>query len=270
MGLALVVLVACIAGAAEVLPLSAEAHRQMLELVLAPAAALRLRELDPGPLVGLGVAVGLAVAARRTLADDGRALAGTAAPARRSAWALSLAVVLGATLTALAGAEGSRWGGWRVAWSRSPYATGLGLLTDGILVMAAARAPAGRRDVLEWSGGVALGLGVAAASLPGVSRVAVALALGLWLGLRARRALETAWICALAGQIGAVIAALLAERPVVAPGTVVLAAVVASVAAVAASRLLAAMLARRRLTPLAAWLLTLGVASIAYARALPA
>lgn len=252
------------------LPLSAEAHRQLLDLVLSPAVAARLRGLDPGPLAGLGVSVGLAVAARRSLVGDARALAGPPAPARRSASALALAVLLAATLTAVAGTAGSPWGGWRVAWSQSPYAMGLGLLADGVLVMAAARAPAGRRDGVEWGGGVALGLGVAAAALPGVSRVAVALSLSLWLGLRPRRAVEIAWICALAGQLAAVVVAAVAAPAATTRGTVVLGAVVAFVSTLAASRLLVALVARGRLTPLAAWLLTLGVASIAYARALPA
>ena len=90
-------------------------------------------------------------------------------------------------------------------WTSSPMVVGFFLFGSAIAVASTRWAPAGELDVPTMGGAALVGLAQGAAVLPGLSRSAVTLAALLWLGVRASRAFELAFLMALPAAAGAVV-----------------------------------------------------------------
>jgi undecaprenyl-diphosphatase len=114
--------------------------------------------------------------------------------------------------------------------------------------------------------GMAQGLAV----FPGASRVGAALTLLLWMGVKPARAVELSFLLAVPALLAAFFQQAAGGLGGAAPSLIVLGAVLAFVGAATASEVLRALSDRRRVAWLALWTIPLGLATIAYARALPA
>jgi undecaprenyl-diphosphatase len=109
---------------------------------------------------------------------------------------------------------------------------------------------------------VAHGLAV----LPGASRVGAALVVLIWIGMRPSRAVELSFLLTVPSLI---VAFARGARGGLDPTVTAVAIAVAFLAAIVAAGVLRGMLERRRLSTLALWTIPLGLAMLAYARALP-
>ena len=275
-----VVLFAALQGAAEVLPISASAH------VTAARIWLGL-ERDPAVLVGvaqLATAAAVIVLVRHTLlAAFGEGLRAISRPSlfRDSPGGRDMVLIgVGAGMS-LALSTALR--PYVALWSEAPLAQGLGLVISGAALASAiiAPSPAGTGARAEAPGvvgmvgvGLAHGLGVA----PGASALGAALVVLMWLGVRPGRALDLALAISVptllvegarslgasgASGVGASIGASMGAGSVA--GGIVVAFLGASLAGVG----LRWLLERRWVAALAVWMIPLGLATVAYARALP-
>lgn len=266
-----VTVLAAVEGAAQALPISASGH--------AAAARLWLRVAEGDAWVGaaqaLGAALALTLAVRQRLSrafgEGARALARPslfrASPPARDAARLALGA---AASLIVAAALRSHAAPWRDA----PLAVGLGLLATGAALASTALAPRrdGRdeADAPSLAGTIAAGAAHGVAALPGASRVGAALVVLLWLGVRPARAVELA----LAISIPALLASGLAEArafhgPAPGAGAVTSSLLAAFLSAAAAAAALHFLAERRRTGALSLWVVPLGLAMVAYARALP-
>lgn len=275
MSLLNLVVLAVLHGAAEALPISPSGH--------AAVARLWLARGDAGPAIeaGMSVATALAlgVAARRRLAAAlGEGVRAIARPAlfQASPGARDAAVLVIASAASLGTARlvGPRIEGLRDA----PLAIGLGMLAAGVGLASTFFARRGRRSSgsappeapsipLAALVGIAHGLAV----FPGASRVGAALTVLLWLGVRAERAVDLALLITVPSLLFAVAkeGAASASGGGFEAGTLAIGVVVAFLAARLAAAALQGLVARRRLPALALWIIPLGLALLAYARALP-
>ncbi|WP_129356006.1 undecaprenyl-diphosphate phosphatase [Sorangium cellulosum] len=267
MGLVDVAVLAAVQGAAEALPVSATGHGAAARLWLAGDAWV-----DAAHALAAAAALALAVR-RRLLHALGEGLRAVARPSlfRASPPARDAALLtLGAAASLLVAAALDR--GAPAPGPEAPLAAGLGLLATGAALASTALAPRradrARADAPSLAGMLAAGAAHGAAALPGGSRVGAALVLLLWLGVRPARAVELA----LALSIPALLVSGLADarallRP--APGAVALGLLAAFLGALAGAAALGALAERRRTGALALWVVPLGLAMVAYARALP-
>lgn len=274
------VVLAVLQGAAEALPVSPSGHAAAARLWLTPGAA------GPGleAVLHLATALALGIAARTRLAsalgEGVRAIARPtlfrASPGARDASALVIAAAASLGTASLVAP--------RIATlSDAPFATGVGLLVTGAGLVStrwARRGWPGARPVhgavpqeaplvpLAALAGIAHGLAV----FPGASRVGAALIVLLWLGARPRRAVPLALLITLPSLLLAAAQGLArgAELGGIDPGGLALGLVVTFLAALLASGVLLSVVERRRLPALALWIIPLGLALLAYARALPA
>jgi undecaprenyl-diphosphatase len=268
MPLSHVALLAALEGAAEALPVSGSAHGVVARLWLdGDGAAGRVEAA-----ILLGTALGIAAAARRRLfAALGEGVRAIARPAlfRGSAAAHDAAVlgVGGAVSLIVGGAALPRV----ELWGQSPTAAGIGLVLTGLALASTLFAtglrvrPSGPRPTLP--GMVVVGLAHGLAVFPGASRVGAALTLLLWTGVRQERAVDLALLLTVPALLLA--AARAPGGAELDAGLFALAVVVAFVAAAAGSEALRALAERRRVGALALWTIPLGLAMLAYARALP-
>jgi undecaprenyl-diphosphatase len=267
MPLGVLVALAALLGAAEALPISASGHNVAAGLLWdgAEGVARAVR----GPVMAASV-VALFFLARRRIALA--ASEGVRAVARPTLFrevpeardALVLAFGCGATLVVAA---------WMTplveAWSSTPMASGLGLLVAGASLGSLALAPTPSRDRPPILGAVLVGAAAGIAAFPGASRVGAGFALLSWFGVRPRRAVDFALL------IAAPALAIEASHQTwhfgvgVEIGSVVLAMVIAFCACVLAGLALRSVAERRRVSWLALWIVPLGLATMAYARALP-
>jgi undecaprenyl-diphosphatase len=274
------VVLAVLQGAAEALPVSPSGHAAALRLWLSPGAE------GPGleAVLHLATALALGIAARKQLAsalgEGVRAIARPtlfrASPGARNAAVLVIASAASLGTTSLVAPRIARLGD-------APFATGVGLLVTGVGLVSTRWARHG------WPGapsvdsaapqeaplillaalvGIAHGLAV----FPGASRVGAALIVLLWLGVRPNRAVSLALLITLPSLLLAAAPGLArgAELPGIDPGDLALGLVVTFLAALLASGVLSSLVERRRLPALALWIIPLGLALLAYARALPA
>jgi undecaprenyl-diphosphatase len=274
------VVLAVLQGAAEALPVSPSGHAAALRLWLAPGAA------GPGleAMLHLATALALGIAARKQLAsalgEGVRAIARPtlfqASPGARDAAVLVIASAASLGTASLVAP--------RIAMlSDAPFATGVGLLVTGAGLAStrwARRGWPGARRVdgaapqeaplipLAALAGIAHGLAV----FPGASRVGAALIVLRWLGVRPSRAVPLALLLTLPSLLLAAARGLAAgaELGGIDPGDLALGLVVTFLAALLASGVLFSLVERRRLPALALWIIPLGLALLAYARALPA
>jgi len=265
-----VALIAALAGAAEALPVSPSGH----------AVAARLW-LEPGPVVipveafaALGAALGLAAASFRRL--SGAVGEGVRAVARPSLFGASqaahdaLTLLVGSAVSLLvSGATLPRvemWAGSPTAAGVGLCATGLGLASTQLVWKLAAHEPRRSRPGPSLPGAALVGVAHGLAVLPGASRVGAALVVLMWIGVRPSRAVELSFLLTVPSLI---VAFARGVRGGVDLGVAALALSVAFLAAILAAGALRGLIERRRLAALALWTIPLGLAMLAYARALP-
>lgn len=263
MPLSHVALLAVVQGLSEALPISRSAHGEVLRLWLEPgegAAALE-RVLLAGVLVGLAFAVrGRLV---RAAGEGVRAVARPAlfrtSPGAQDAAFLAIAAVVSLVASGLARPLVE-------PWAQAPIAVGTGLVVTATALASMALAPAARRDAAPFAGAVLVGLAHGLADLPGGSPVGAAIVALTWLGLRPARAIELSFLLGLPG-LAAALARSSAAGLALDAGTLALAGLVSFLSAACGGAMLRAIAARKGLPLLALWLLPLGAATLAYARA---
>ncbi len=162
----------------------------------------------------------------------------------------------------------------RVApWAEAPTATGAGFcltalaLASTALVSRPSYARAANPAAPSLSGAVVLGLAHGAAAFPGASRVGVALAVLLWVGVKPSRATEIAFLLTVPLLLVA-FARGIPDHAALDTSTLALGLVLAFVAAALGAEAARAIILRRRLATLALWLVPIGLATIAYAHTL--
>lgn len=268
MPLLAVAVLAALSGIAEALAVSPSGHAAVARLWIEPAGA------RAEAVIALGTAIGLIVAGwprlRAALGEGVRAVARPAVfgGSVGAHDARTLLIASGASLAVGLGTVPRA-----AAWAGSPTAAGLGLCVTGLALGSTWLAPrlgfgeAPRSSPGPSLAGAALvGLAHGLAVFPGASRVGAALTVLLWIGVRPSRAVDLALLLTApsllvtfargaAGGLGA--------------GTVALALIITFVTTVLASEGLGALVVRRRQGALALWTIPLGLALLAYARALP-
>ncbi len=280
MSLLQLVVLAVAQGAGEALPISASGH--------AAVARLWLGRGDAGPAIEAGMALAtataLGVAGRRRLAVAlGEGVRAIARPGlfQVSPGARDAAVLTVASAASLATAHlvAPRVEGLR----SSPLAIALGLIAAGVGLASTMFARRGWPRAARSTGAAAaeapslplaalVGVAHGLAVFPGVSRVGAALTVLLWLGVRADRAVDLALlitvpsllVAAARGSAGG------SGPEAFEPGALAIGVVIAFLAARIAASTLKSLVATRRLPLLALWIIPLGLALLAYARALPA
>jgi undecaprenyl-diphosphatase len=270
MSLVQVAVLAALQGLTEALPVSRSGHEVVARVWLdtgAHAAALE-------GWLHLGTALALAAVARRrlfaALGDGVRAVARPAlfvsSPSAHDAAVLTVATALSLTVSALLAPHVEMW-------SESATPTGIGLLVTGAALASTSqipRAPFGRTPprLPSIPGAALVGLAHGLAVFPGASRVGAALTLLLWLGVRPGRALDLAFILTVPSLFGS-FAHAAGSRAGIATPTLVLGLVLAFVSAALGSEVVRSLAERRKLATLALWTVPLGLATLAYAHALP-
>jgi undecaprenyl-diphosphatase len=276
------VVLAALQGVSQALPISPSGHaaaaRLWLETPVSPRALAAFLEL--GATVAIGVAVRV-----RLLAALGEGVRAIARPAlfRQSPAAWDAAFVTTAVVASALCAWAVR--GRTELLQASPVAVGLGLLVSGLALASTGLAPAPRADASPAReprarsrapgllGAALVGAAHGLAVFPGASRVGAALTVLLWLGVRPGRSLELAFLVTLPAMVAAFFQDGFAGEASDAPfdfAAIAVGFVVAFAAATAAVSLLRSLLMRRRVASLALWMIPLGLALLAYARALPA
>ncbi|MFS8069028.1 MAG: undecaprenyl-diphosphate phosphatase [Byssovorax sp.] len=273
------VVLAVLQGAAEALPVSPSGHAALARLWMTPSTSGAGLEA----VLHLATALALGIAARRRLAvalgEGVRAVARPAlfqaSPGARDAVVL---VVASAASVATASLVAPRV----EALQGVPSAIGLGLLVVGVGLAStfwARRGWPGSGRVeggpvadapaipLAALAGIAHGLAV----FPGASRVGAALTVLLWLGVHAGRAIDLALLITVPSLLVAAAKGLTRDAALggLDAGTVAVGLVLAFVATLVAGDALRSLGERRRLPFLALWIIPLGLAMLAYARALP-
>ncbi len=272
---------AALQGLTEALPVSRSGHEVVARLWLdqgAQAAALEA-------VLHLGTALALAFAARRRLfAALGDGVRAVSRPTlfRGSPSAHDAAVLVVGTVTSLT--AGAIVAPHVEMWSESPTATGMGLCLTGLALASTALVPrpsgplrlrtgvaVGARNEApgpSLAGAVMVGLAVGLAAFPGGSRVGAALTLLLWLGVKPGRAVDLSLLLTVPPLLVA-FGRGAGHRPGLPAGSVALGLLLAFVGAAFAGEVVRGLAERRRLGTLALWTIPLGLALLAYARALP-
>jgi undecaprenyl-diphosphatase len=268
-----VALLAALSGLAEALAVSPSGHDVVARLWVDPG--LGHAPFTAAAQIGAGVAL-LAASRRRAweaIRDGVRAVARPAlfTASQGAADALTLGVGTAASLLVSAITLP------RVEmWSASPTATGAGLCVTGLSLaslalgpqLGAARNSSGHegRARPSLAGALVAGIAHGIAVFPGASRVAAALTVLIWMGVRPSRAVDLAYLLTVPALAFAVARAM----PVgVSAGALAVAALASFLGAAVASEGLRALVERRRVAALALWIVPLGLATLAYARALP-
>jgi len=269
MPLSHVAVLALLQGLTETLPMSRSGHAVVARLWLdagAPASALEA-------VLHLGIALAFVVVARRRLFGAlGEGVRAVARPSLlRGSTSAHDAVVLavGGTVSLIAAALTAP----RVEmWRESPTATGVGLCVTSLALASTALIPryASGRVVAAPSlaGVVVVGLAHGLAIFPGASSVGAALTVLLWMGVKPGRAVDLAFLLTVPALLVSFARGAFG-RAALDTGTVALGLVLVFVSAAVASEVLRSLTERRRLAALSLWTLPLGLAMLAYARALP-
>lgn len=264
------VLLAALSGITEVLPVSRSGHEAVARLWLGGSSA----GLALAGTLQLGTALAIGVVARDRLFDlIGEGVRAVARPSlfRTSDGAKDAAALFVGASASLAVSSLLR--SYVEILSDAPIAVGLGLLLTGLSVLGVGLAPRPHRKTPSFVGALIVGVAHGAASFPGVSCVGAALTALLWLGVRPGRALDLALLMTVPSLLVGFARAASSARGVAGSGAslgqIMLGLVVAYVAASVGAALLRSLLASRRVGALAIWVIPLGLATIAYARALP-
>lgn len=264
------VLLSALQGLTEVLPVSRSGHGEVARLWLAPDEGALLLEgvlqLSTAAAAGVIARKRLAAALSQGVRGIARPVLFRTAPAAQDAAALVIATAVSLTVGALVRPYGEVFRG-------APIAVGLGLLTTGCALASVMFAPKPRAEALSMPAMIAVGAAHGLSVFPGASAVGAALTLLLWLGIKPARAVDLALLLSIP-SLGVAFARSLTEVAAYSGGagldfgTVAMGCVVAFLSATLAGGALRALLARRRLPTLSLWLIPLGLAMCAYARAL--
>jgi undecaprenyl-diphosphatase len=266
-----VALLAILRGLTEALPVSRSGHEAVARLWLdesAPATALE-------SVLHLGAALGLLAMTRQRLAAAlGEGVRAVSRPmlfrgssSAHDAAVLAIGTVVSMVTLALVTPSVEMW-------SASPTATGVGLCVTGLSLASTAMVPRGggplrlRARGPSWGGSVIVGVALGLAIFPGASCVGAALTLLLWMGVKPDRAVDLSYLLAVPALLVA-FARSAGGHAGLPTGTVALALMLAFVGAAVASEVLRFLAERRCIGVLALWTIPLGLAMLAYARALP-
>lgn len=262
-----VVLLAGIQGLTEALPVSRSGHDAVAWIWLEPGTSGAQLET----ILHLATASALIFAARRRLfAAMGAGILAITRPAlfRSSAPAHDAAVLV----TAIVSSFISRAvvDHFAAPWKATPLAMGFGLLVTGLLVGTTTLVDAPRNDEPSVPMAFVVGLGHGMAALPGGSDIGVALVLLSWLGTKTDLALDLAMLLTaatlVANCLGAVyVGVVLPDIPFFVLLTAIWTAFLGTTVAIRGSRYL---LEKRALFWAACWTVPLGLAMLAYSRAL--
>ncbi|MHC4481746.1 MAG: undecaprenyl-diphosphate phosphatase [Planctomycetota bacterium] len=201
------ILLGLVQGATEFLPVSSSAHLTAAEAILGVQ--------QPGLLVEVALHLGTLLAILmvfwrpllRTAADGligaGLYLRGGSAQSiseRAPLFPTALAVVVGSVPVAVAGVV---WGETIESLFHSLGASGGFLCVTGVALLTSRLAPSPRTERVGAGRGFLIGLAQAAALLSGISRSAVTIVAGYWLGVERRAAARFAFVLAVPALVGA-------------------------------------------------------------------
>ena len=274
------VVLAVLQGAAEALPVSPSGHAALARLWMTPSAAGAGLEA----VLHLATALALGIAARRRLAVAlGEGVRAVARPALFQASPGARDAVVLVIATAASVATASLVAPRVEALQGAPSAIGLGLLVVGVGLASTFWARRGWPGAPRVKGGpvaeapaiplaALAGIAHGLAVFPGASRVGAALTVLLWLGVNAGRAIDLALLITVPSLLVVATKGLTRDAALggLDAGTVAVGLVLVFVATLVAGDALRSLGERRRLPFLALWIIPLGLAMLAYARALPA
>jgi undecaprenyl-diphosphatase len=155
-------------------------------------------------------------------------------------------------------------------WTEEPLATGIGFVITACLLTSTLWAKPGIEVAPTLAGALLLGLAQGLAVAPGVSRSGVTIVTALWLGIRSERAFEFSMLMSVPAVAAAVLLELL-EGDSMAGHTFTLmaGAVTAFAVGLIALWLLRRVVSRGNLAWFALWVLPVGLATLALAKAWP-
>ncbi|MBM4364264.1 MAG: undecaprenyl-diphosphate phosphatase [Deltaproteobacteria bacterium] len=256
-----------IQGLTEFLPISSDGHLALAQILLDMGGA----SLTLSVLLHSGTLLATLVVLRRAIFPA--LTAGLGALVRPSRFEESRAgrdarfVLLASLPTAVIGLLGRDL---VARLTDSPSAVGLGFLATGALLLSSRFAPRGTLQDPGVGHSLLLGVAQGLAVLPGLSRSGSTIVLALWLGVAPLRAFELSMLMSLPAVLGAV---LLEARHLDGfggdTGAVLVGAAVAFGVGVLALSLLRRSLLGGFFPWFAAWVVPLGLATLALARALP-
>lgn len=155
-------------------------------------------------------------------------------------------------------------------WTQSPLPIGVGFSITALLLVSTRFVTPGRHDQPTWFGALALGTVQGLSVAPGLSRSGATIALGLWLGLRPKRAFELSMLMSLPAILGAVF--LEAPRAVADSGQLgpaAFGATIALFAGIVALYTLGRLVTRGYFSSFALWMVPLAIATLGLAWAWP-
>ena len=268
-----VAVLALLQGLTEALPVSRSGHGVVARLWLEGPATERAPATALEAVLHLGVALAFLVVARRRLFGAlGEGVRAVSRPTllRGSPSAPDAVVLAVATVVSLI-AGGLTFSASTCGASR-PRRPASGSASPAWRWPARCWIPrsGGRRLTATPSlaGSVVVGLAHGLATFPGASRVGAALTVLLWMGVKPGRAVDLALLLTVPSLLVAFGRGAFGRGPLES-GTVALGLVLVFVSAAVASEVLRSLVERRRLGALALWTIPLGLAMLAYARALP-
>jgi len=258
------ILLGIIQGLTEFLPISSDGHLALAELVL----GLEQSGLTLNVMLHAGTLVATLLVLRQrvlpAVADGTRACLRPARFSESAGGRDALVVILASVPTAVIGLL------FRDAverWTHSPVAVGLGFLGTAAVLISTRFAPKGEREVPSFVGALVIGVCQGLAVLPGLSRSGSTIAAAMWFKVRPERAFELSMLMSLPAVAGAI--GLEARHLGRTPEAILPAAVGAAVAlgvGVVALLLLRRVVMRGRFAWFAAWVLPLGLATLAFVR----
>lgn len=254
-------------AAATALPISASAHRRIVQLWVGGDEASST--VAVGAAVGCVVALGAAV--RRRLGPAAAAAVAAlrqpgqlrSSDAGRDAVSVLIAALVSSTVQALIGPCMETFQRW-------PTATGLGLLLTALALVSASLAPPPRRLCPTLLGSLVVGLAHGAGIAPGGSQVGWAFVVLSWLGIRRWRAVElTFMVTVLTLTVGIVRSAWMLPDPGGLVGVTTLLAVPTALVVAGLAVVLWQLLSEQgRTSWFALWLIPLALATLGYGQAM--
>ena len=262
-------LLGVVQGLTETLPLSADGHLALVELLYGRTAPLALVvALRLGTIAAMVVV--LADPGLQAVRDGFRGLVRPAAWKETQGGRDAFAVVLA---TVPAGIVGFGVRHLVESWSgtaTSPGVIGAGFLASAAILASTMWARPGERDAPTHLGAILVGVAQGAAAVPGLSRTAVMLSALLWLGVKPQRAFALAFLMAWPAIAGAIV---LEGRHAIHGGedwvAIVVGMIVAGGVGIAGLRALRTALEKRLLPAFALYLVPVGVAALAWSYARP-
>jgi undecaprenyl-diphosphatase len=252
---------ALVASGASIFPLSAGAHRALLDLLFA---------VHPLPATSLAVALGtwlaIVIAFRAAWRATLFALVRRRSPHARSLTARDVATLAVGSVAGLlvALAVHAR----AAALADDPILVGVGLLVSAAARVSTQAAPAGSHKLPTLAGALVVGVVQGASLLPGLSHTALGLASLAWLGVAGEAALDACFLLLIPVGAALLFAARLQPHDVWAPSDLVIALVSFGTAWIAIMGL--RVVVRRKLLPaFSLYLVPLGVATLAWGYARP-